>query len=217
MPLRRAHDRRGAQLPSTPGSTQRTSRSSSITAKRRSSSPTASSPRRCGPRSPSRRSGRVVIDVNDPEYTGPGDLLGTLDYEALLAEGDPEFAWSLPGGRVGRDRAQLHRGHHRRSQGRRLPSPRRLHRRARQQRGLGHAAPPGVSVDVADVPLQRVVLPLGARRGGSHEHLPPEGRGGRDLRPDPPASRSPISAARRSFTTPCSTHPRHCEPESTTR
>ena len=34
--------------------------------------------------------------MNDPEYTGPGDLLGALEYEALLAEGDPEFAWSLP-------------------------------------------------------------------------------------------------------------------------
>ena len=37
-----------------------------------------------------------VIDVDDPEYAGPGDRLGSLDYEALLAEGDPDFAWSLP-------------------------------------------------------------------------------------------------------------------------
>ena len=32
-----------------------------------------------------------VIDVDDPEYAGPGDRLGSLDYEALLAEGDPDF------------------------------------------------------------------------------------------------------------------------------
>ena len=38
----------------------------------------------------------LVIDVDDPEYTGPGDRLGSLDYESLLDEGDPDFAWSLP-------------------------------------------------------------------------------------------------------------------------
>ncbi|MDE2585547.1 MAG: acyl-CoA synthetase [Betaproteobacteria bacterium] len=39
----------------------------------------------------------VVIDVNDPEYTGPGDLLGEKDYEALLAEGDAEsYEWKGP-------------------------------------------------------------------------------------------------------------------------
>jgi fatty-acyl-CoA synthase len=31
----------------------------------------------------------VVIDVDDSEYTGPGERLGTLDYEALLAAHDP--------------------------------------------------------------------------------------------------------------------------------
>jgi fatty-acyl-CoA synthase len=38
----------------------------------------------------------VVIDVDDPEYTGPGERLGLLDYEALLAEGDPGFQWPRP-------------------------------------------------------------------------------------------------------------------------
>jgi fatty-acyl-CoA synthase len=38
----------------------------------------------------------VVIDVNDPEYSGPGDRLGSIDYEGLLAEGDPAFAWRWP-------------------------------------------------------------------------------------------------------------------------
>ncbi len=38
----------------------------------------------------------VVIDVNDSEYTGPGDLLGEKDYEALLAEGTPDYEWRGP-------------------------------------------------------------------------------------------------------------------------
>ncbi len=39
----------------------------------------------------------LVIDVDDPEYTGPGMSLGSVDYETLLGGGDPEYAWSLPG------------------------------------------------------------------------------------------------------------------------
>ena len=39
----------------------------------------------------------LVVDADDPQYDGPGDAIGTLDYEALLAEGDPEFAWQMPG------------------------------------------------------------------------------------------------------------------------
>ncbi|MGZ5818320.1 MAG: acyl-CoA synthetase [Burkholderiaceae bacterium] len=37
----------------------------------------------------------IVIDIDDPAFQG-GELLGQMDYEALLASGDPEFAWSLP-------------------------------------------------------------------------------------------------------------------------
>ncbi len=37
----------------------------------------------------------LVVDVLDPEYAG-GERLGSLDYEALLAEGDPAYAWALP-------------------------------------------------------------------------------------------------------------------------
>ncbi|VVM44041.1 Long-chain-fatty-acid--CoA ligase [Pseudomonas fluorescens] len=36
-----------------------------------------------------------VIDVDDPEY-GEGSALSDLDYEALLTEGDPHFAWQWP-------------------------------------------------------------------------------------------------------------------------
>ncbi|NWL06174.1 acyl-CoA synthetase [Pseudomonas hunanensis] len=37
----------------------------------------------------------LVIDVDDPEY-GEGRAVSELDYEALLAEGDPDFAWEWP-------------------------------------------------------------------------------------------------------------------------
>ncbi|PIX74228.1 MAG: acyl-CoA synthetase [Rhodocyclales bacterium CG_4_9_14_3_um_filter_68_10] len=37
-----------------------------------------------------------VVGVDDPEYTGAGERLGEIDYEALLAQGDPQFAWSPP-------------------------------------------------------------------------------------------------------------------------
>jgi len=39
----------------------------------------------------------LVIDYDDPEFTGPGERIGTLDYEAFLGEGDPDFAWDMPG------------------------------------------------------------------------------------------------------------------------
>ncbi|WP_430913405.1 acyl-CoA synthetase [Methylobacterium sp. sgz302541] len=38
----------------------------------------------------------LVIDVDDPEYAGEGRAIGSLDYEALLAEGDPERDWLMP-------------------------------------------------------------------------------------------------------------------------
>jgi fatty-acyl-CoA synthase len=37
-----------------------------------------------------------VIDVDDPEYDGPGKRLGETDYEAFIAGGDPQFAWQWP-------------------------------------------------------------------------------------------------------------------------
>ncbi len=33
----------------------------------------------------------LVIDVDDPEYQGPGNRIGSVEYEALLASGDPAF------------------------------------------------------------------------------------------------------------------------------
>ncbi len=38
----------------------------------------------------------LTVDIDDPEYDGPGDRIGSLDYEAFLAEGDPGFAYAPP-------------------------------------------------------------------------------------------------------------------------
>jgi fatty-acyl-CoA synthase len=38
----------------------------------------------------------LVIDVDDPEYAGPGCLLGAVEYEAFIAAGDPGFPWQSP-------------------------------------------------------------------------------------------------------------------------
>ena len=38
----------------------------------------------------------IVIDIDDPVYSGAGDLLGEIEYEAFLAGGDPAFEWRRP-------------------------------------------------------------------------------------------------------------------------
>ena len=42
----------------------------------------------------------LVIDYDDPEYAAErlseGERIGTIDYEAFVAGGDPDFAWSMP-------------------------------------------------------------------------------------------------------------------------
>jgi 3-(methylthio)propionyl---CoA ligase len=38
----------------------------------------------------------LIIDYDDPAYDGPGERLGEIDYEAFVAEGDPDFGWVMP-------------------------------------------------------------------------------------------------------------------------
>jgi fatty-acyl-CoA synthase len=38
----------------------------------------------------------LVIDNDDPLYTGAGERLGEVEYEDFLKRGDPAFAWSAP-------------------------------------------------------------------------------------------------------------------------
>jgi fatty-acyl-CoA synthase len=39
----------------------------------------------------------LVIDYDDPEYKGDGERIGTIAYEDFLKDGDPDFAWQMPG------------------------------------------------------------------------------------------------------------------------
>jgi fatty-acyl-CoA synthase len=39
----------------------------------------------------------LVIDYDDPEFTGEGERLGSIEYEAFLAEGDDSYARVAPG------------------------------------------------------------------------------------------------------------------------
>ncbi|MBI5780769.1 MAG: acyl-CoA synthetase [Rhodocyclales bacterium] len=43
-----------------------------------------------------RRPDLFVIDVDDSEYTGPGERLGRVEYEEFLAQGNPDFALEYP-------------------------------------------------------------------------------------------------------------------------
>src|ERR1700691_6143711 len=38
----------------------------------------------------------LVIDYDDPEFTGAGERLGNLEYEEFLRQGDADFAWLMP-------------------------------------------------------------------------------------------------------------------------
>jgi fatty-acyl-CoA synthase len=38
----------------------------------------------------------LVIDYDDPEFSGEGERVGTVEYEDFLSEGDPDFAWPMP-------------------------------------------------------------------------------------------------------------------------
>jgi 3-(methylthio)propionyl---CoA ligase len=38
----------------------------------------------------------LVIDYDDPEFSGTGERIGAIEYEEFLREGDPDFAWQMP-------------------------------------------------------------------------------------------------------------------------
>src|SRR5213078_3750448 len=38
----------------------------------------------------------LVIDYDDPEYSGAGERLGAIEYEDFIAGGAPDFAWKMP-------------------------------------------------------------------------------------------------------------------------
>src|SRR3974390_3209234 len=38
----------------------------------------------------------LLIDYDDPEYSGAGERLGTMAYEEFIAQGDSDYAWKIP-------------------------------------------------------------------------------------------------------------------------
>jgi fatty-acyl-CoA synthase len=38
----------------------------------------------------------LVIDYDDPEYTGAGERLGKIEYEDFIAQGDLDYVWAMP-------------------------------------------------------------------------------------------------------------------------
>jgi 3-(methylthio)propionyl---CoA ligase len=38
----------------------------------------------------------LVIDYDDPEYSGAGERLGEIEYEKFIASGDPDYIWAMP-------------------------------------------------------------------------------------------------------------------------
>jgi fatty-acyl-CoA synthase len=39
----------------------------------------------------------LVIDYDDPEFSGAGERIGAIEYEDFLNQGDPDYAWAMPG------------------------------------------------------------------------------------------------------------------------
>ena len=124
----------------------------------------------------------AIIDYDDPEFPQSGERLSADDYEAVVASGDPDFAWRMPDGRVGRHRAELHVRHHGQPEGRRLSPPRRSADVLRQQPRSRHGSALGLPVDAAHVPLQRLVLPLVAVGHRRHARVPAVGARQGDVR-----------------------------------
>ena len=113
-----------------------------------------------------------------PEYDRAGrSARRTRSTSPLLECGGAPVRPGRAGRRVAGHLPELHLRHDGQPQGRRLPPPGGSPERRRQHPHLGHAPAQRLPVDAADVPLQRLVLPLdgGGERG--HERLP--ARGGR--------------------------------------
>ena len=113
-------------------------------------------------------------------------------YEDFLAERHAGARRELARGRGGDDRDQLHLGHDGPAQGRDVHLPRRVPQRDRRGHRDRDDVRQPVSLDAADVPLQRLVLHLGRHRGGRDQHLPAARRAGPDLGAARPGGRHPL-------------------------
>ena len=123
----------------------------------------------------------LVDRLSRPRMRRRGERLGDLDYEEFIAAGDPDFAWAMPSdewnaislnytsGTTGNPKGVVY--HHR---GAALMCYANTHRHR-------HGPAPGLSLDAADVSLQRLVLSLVAHPGRRHACLPPLGARQADL------------------------------------
>ena len=125
----------------------------------------------------------LVIDIDDP-LAPPGERLGDIDYESFLASGDPDFAWDYPADEWDAIALNYTSGTTGNPKGVVLASSRRLSQRDRQSDRVEHAAPSRLPLDLADVPLQRLVLSVDDCLARRHECVPAARRLGRDLRRD---------------------------------
>jgi len=115
----------------------------------------------------------LVIDYDDPEYSGQGSDRGDgsarSNTRTSSPQATPTTAWAMPDDEWDAITLKLHLRHYGRSEGRGLSSPRRASLGDGQCHHLPHEAASGVSVDAADVPLQRLVLPVdGVDRRRTH-------------------------------------------------
>ncbi len=126
----------------------------------------------------------LVIDYDDLEFPQTGEQARHPRLRGVPGRGRSQFRLAHAGRRVGGDRAQLHVGHDRQSEGRRrAPSRRRAHvLREYPRRGHGHAT--RSTCGPADVPLQRLGIPLDAVGRRRHARLPARGPRQADLRSD---------------------------------
>ncbi len=113
-----------------------------------------------GDRSRGRRAHRPASRLGDDRLRG-----------ASGASGDPNFAWQLPADEWDAIASELHLGHDGQPQGRGHPPPRRVPERGVNVVTWEHAASLGLPVDAADVPLQRLVLPVDDGAGRRHQRL----------------------------------------------
>ena len=121
-----------------------------------------------------------VIDIDDPLGEG-GDAPRREGLRGVPRRGRSRVRGGAARRRVAGHLPALHLGDHGRSQGRRLSPPRRLSQRARQRADLRALAAHGLSLDAADVPLQRLDLHVGGHRGRRHARVPAPRRSGADL------------------------------------
>ncbi len=132
----------------------------------------------------------LVIDIDDPLHEG-GTLLGEMDYEAFLRQGDPDFDWSLPEDEFGPIALNYTSGT--------TGNPKGVvtHHRGAYLNAMSQIVSWGMPAHsvylwtLADVPLQRLVLSVGDGGQRRDQYLPAAGRREADLRCDPRTRRHP--------------------------